>query len=121
MVVESGFRVELVDANTKISYKEHTKDGKTYAEVEPDAEYFVNLQKIELLPEDHYIVELYVDDQNLGWHVELDGNEIAEEPDYFGLCLVINWIESSRALKFVKSKLVVSDETDNSTSPALFG
>ncbi len=53
MVVEGGFRVELVDANTKIPYKEHTKDGKTYVEGDPDAEYFVSLLKVAVLPEDH--------------------------------------------------------------------
>jgi hypothetical protein len=73
MVVESGFRVELVDANSKIPYKEHTKYGKTYAEVEPDADYFVSLQKIAALPADHYVVCTSVDDQFAGLAVEQNG------------------------------------------------
>jgi hypothetical protein len=122
MVVEGGFRVELVDAINKIPYKEHTKDGKTYVEGEPDAEYFVSLQKIAVLPEDHYIVHLFVDDQNLGWYVKRDGDEIDEEPNCFGLFQRVKKVKSSKALKFVKPQIVVSDETEhNSTSQAVFG
>jgi hypothetical protein len=125
MVIEGGFRIELVDANSKIPYKEHTKDGKTYAEVEPDAEYFVSLQKIAVLPEDHYIVDLLVENQTLGWYVPLSGPEIDDAPMEFGLLQRVNGVTSSRALKFVKPQIAVIDKiTDNSKTtqqPALFG
>jgi hypothetical protein len=40
MVIQGSFifRVELVEANSNMPYKEHVKDGKTYVEVEPNAE-----------------------------------------------------------------------------------
>jgi hypothetical protein len=85
MVVEGGFRVELVDVNTKIPYKEHTKDGKTYVEGDPDAEYFVSLLTVAVLPEDHYIIDLFVGNQDLGWYCERDGDAIYDTPDYYGL------------------------------------
>jgi hypothetical protein len=43
MVKKGRFSVELVSADTRIAFMEHTKDDKTYAEVEPDVEYFVRL------------------------------------------------------------------------------
>lgn len=43
MVVQGNFKVELIDATTKQPFKEHTSKGKTYAEVEPDAEYFIRI------------------------------------------------------------------------------
>jgi hypothetical protein len=33
MVKNGRFTVELVAADTKVAFQEHTKDGKTYAEV----------------------------------------------------------------------------------------
>jgi hypothetical protein len=41
MVQVGDFSVHLVDAETKTPFKEHVKDGKTYAEVEPDIDYFI--------------------------------------------------------------------------------
>jgi len=38
------FTVELVAADTKVAFKEHTaSDGQVYAEVEPDMDYFISL------------------------------------------------------------------------------
>jgi hypothetical protein len=48
MGVKGGFCVELVEAVSKERYKEHIKDG--CAEVEPELEYFVNIEKIQKLP-----------------------------------------------------------------------
>ena len=46
MVVRNGYQVQLVDARTKIPFKEHEKDGKIYVEAEPDAEYFIAIRRI---------------------------------------------------------------------------
>ena len=44
MVKVGDFKVELVAADTKEAFKEHTApDGQVYAEVEPDMDYFVSL------------------------------------------------------------------------------
>jgi hypothetical protein len=44
MVKVGNFTVELVEAETKESFKEHTaSDGQAYAEeVEPDMDYFIS-------------------------------------------------------------------------------
>lgn len=46
MVKKGPFTVEIIDAYTKQAFKEHndTNDGKIYAEVEPDAEYFIRVK-----------------------------------------------------------------------------
>ena len=44
MVKKGRFTVELVSADAKVAFMEHTKDGKTYAEVEPEVEYFVRIE-----------------------------------------------------------------------------
>jgi hypothetical protein len=40
--------VEMVEADSKTPFKEHRRksDGKMFAEVEPDIEYFVRIQKV---------------------------------------------------------------------------
>ena len=44
MVKVGDFTVELVAADTKVAFKEHTaSDGQVYAEVEPDMDYFISL------------------------------------------------------------------------------
>jgi hypothetical protein len=46
MVIVNDFEFQLVSAKDKIPFKEYTKDGKTYVEVEPDAEYFLSVKKV---------------------------------------------------------------------------
>ncbi|GKY92179.1 hypothetical protein MPSEU_000189200 [Mayamaea pseudoterrestris] len=46
MVIRSGFEVQLVHADSKLPFKEHEKDGKIYVEVEPDAEYFIAIRRL---------------------------------------------------------------------------
>jgi hypothetical protein len=124
MVAQSGFRIELVEANTKKAYKEHVKDGKVYAEVEPDAEYFVSVQKISKLSEERYAYEVRVDDHNLGWTYEINGESIEEDPAYVGLCQEdSDSVLSHRALKFVKPAFVnaINSDTGTSSPPPLFG
>jgi hypothetical protein len=41
----SNFCVQLVEAETKHPFKEHYKDGHTYVEVEPKAQYFIKIQR----------------------------------------------------------------------------
>ena len=43
MVRTGRCTVALVRADTNPAFMEHPKDGKTYAEVEPEVEYFVRL------------------------------------------------------------------------------
>jgi hypothetical protein len=123
MVIQAGFRVELVEAKTKKPYKEHTsKDGKVYVEAEPDAEYFVSVQKITKISEKHCLYVPYVDDQSLGWQGKAAGEGIATKPTYFGLCQDAQGVLSSIALKFVKPSYVNRNDSKNSSPPTqLFG
>ena len=70
MVVAGKFKVEVVYAETKIPFKEHTAttDGDTYVEVEPDAEYFVD---IESKSEDPVVAYIRIDGKDLGYNVTL--------------------------------------------------
>jgi len=44
MVRTGRCTVGLVGADTNAAFMKHTKDGKTYAEVEPEVEYFVRIE-----------------------------------------------------------------------------
>ena len=46
MVVHDGFRVSLFDPHTEKNHEEFIKDGITYVEASPDAEYFIDLECI---------------------------------------------------------------------------
>jgi hypothetical protein len=46
MVVKGDFKVELVNAKTKVPFREHTSRGKVYVEVEPGSEYFILVQAV---------------------------------------------------------------------------
>ncbi|CAB9521718.1 expressed unknown protein [Seminavis robusta] len=47
MVVAGNYSVRIVNAETKEPFKEHTgPDGKVYAEVEPDMEYFIEVEVV---------------------------------------------------------------------------
>jgi hypothetical protein len=99
MVVRGGVTIELVDAAAKIPFKEHTKDGEVYVEVEPDAEYFIKLAKNEKTRSKW--LELTADGTDLGYYVEYlkDG---CHSEGLYGLRSVANGIESDIALKFVE-------------------
>mmetsp|Transcript_577 Transcript_577/g.1032 ORF Transcript_577/g.1032 Transcript_577/m.1032 type:complete len:258 (+) Transcript_577:138-911(+) len=65
MVCSGKFKLELIDADTNRPFTEHHgKDGKTYAEVEPEIEYFLRISST-----DPRIVCLTcsVDDKDLGY------------------------------------------------------
>ena len=46
MVRQGDFEISIVLADTKIPFKEHTKDGKVYVEVEPDEDYFISMKPV---------------------------------------------------------------------------
>jgi hypothetical protein len=120
MVVQGGFRVELVEADSKQPYKEHVKDGKSYAEVEPDVEYFVSIEKIVDLPKKRYVVDFLVDNQGLGYIWYPEGDETTDgQPRYFGLYQREDGAVAERALKFVQPPLEIKDSATE--MPPFFG
>jgi hypothetical protein len=122
MVFQGGFRVELVEADSKQPYKEHVKDGKSYAEVEPDVEYFVSIEKIVDLPKKRYVVECLVDNQDLGYVWYPEGDETSDDqPRYFGLYQREDGVTKERALKFVQPPLLQIRDSDETEMPPFFG
>jgi hypothetical protein len=110
MVKNGRFSVELVSADTKIAFQEHTKDGKTtYAEVEPEVEYFVRLGA-DVGP--RVRARIYVDGMYLGYRTTV-GSPEEEKSYYFGLWSSDGISSAHQALKFVRAKIFNSaDDTE---------
>jgi hypothetical protein len=108
MVVKGDFKIELVEAQTKVPYKEHTKDGKTYAEVEPNAEYFISIQRIRAVNfvNQNIMVRFAVNGNNLGWSKTYNSNSMNKEPTCYGLYECKDGVISDRALRFVKPEIL---------------
>jgi hypothetical protein len=110
MVKKGRFSVELVTANTKISFQEHTKDGKTYAEVEPEVEYFVRLGAEAGPP---VAARIYVDGKDLGYWAIVGSPEEKRSKDN-GLWSFDGVSSTEQALKFAQAKVFNSaDDTKN--------
>ena len=108
MVVAGKFKVEVVYAETKIPFKEHTAttDGDTYVEVEPDAEYFVD---IESKSEDPVVAYIRIDGKDLGYNVTL-----RKKQNYLSGLVSKDELggTSKQALKFVKINVFHKSEGD---------
>jgi hypothetical protein len=100
MVQVECFKFELVDATTKIPFKEHTKEGKTYVEVEPGAEYFISMQKIAKTETDVSIS--YSIDAGIDNFVSFVKNYISHEPYYAGIHSRVGGIVTQTSLVFAK-------------------
>ena len=69
MVVVGNFSACIVNAEDKKAFKEHTgPGGKTFAEVEPGVEYFIEVEVIGGDPNSRYYFEFSVDGRSLGYH-----------------------------------------------------
>jgi hypothetical protein len=73
MVQQGNFKLEVVYADSKVPFKEHLDaiKGKTYAEVEPDIDYFIRVtnhgaRKV--------VIKFTVDGNDLGFKQSLKGN-----------------------------------------------
>lgn len=99
MVVQGNFKVELIDATTKQPFKEHTSKGKTYAEVEPDAEYFIRITTSYPSTVKAYFE---VDGENLGYckRIPYGSEKIA------GLWTREKGKETTTALRFQKASVL---------------
>ena len=65
MVRQGWFEIELINAETKVPFKEHTHtDGRTYAEVEPDTDYFIHVRSHK---NKKVILKFSVDGKDLGY------------------------------------------------------
>ena len=104
MVQHGDFTIELVEAHSKIPFKEHMHDGKTYVEVEPDAEYFISIAKpgaVEFRQIATLRVEIHVDGKFLGSYSTYKTTSKYCNPVFQGTWTYENGTSSHTALKFV--------------------
>lgn len=119
MVQEGDFLFELVDAETKLPFKEHVKDDKVYVEVEPDAEYFIKLRKVGSTgfgtSSGKIVCEFHVDGKSLGYQRTYSDRDPSTCEDYFdGIFERRNGCDHITALKFMKAQVI--DEKDGATT-----
>jgi len=117
MVLAAGFKFELVHADSKIPFQEHPHAGKIYVEVEPGAEYFVSIQKVDKTETDVYL-GFSVDGGNPLSYIQYPKKSLDKDPWYRGLMRVENGISSQTALEFVKPKL---SDSSNSSERLMMG
>jgi hypothetical protein len=100
MVKEGLFTVQLVEAKSKAPYKEFTKDGSTFVEVEPDAEYWIRVEKEQGTDEEiaAYGMHLAIDGVNLGFRVDWFRDK--RPPRYLGLWERKSGSHTYKALRF---------------------
>lgn len=98
MVKQGDFSVELVYADSKTPFPEHTaSDGSTYVEVEPDAEYFIRIHSDR---KSSVLSELSVDGSPLQYWATLTREYTHDD---FGLWSFKDGKSSFQALRFVKA------------------
>jgi hypothetical protein len=107
MVRQGGFKVLLVHPETKQPYKEHEKDGKVFAEVEPHAEYMIQFQ-VENDPapktsgKTMVYVTFEVDGVNLGYYQTV---KVGDDPQEAGYYEYRHGVETETALRFERPKI----------------
>jgi hypothetical protein len=117
MVQSEDFKIELVYADTKMPFKEHTKDGKIFVEVEPDVEYFISIQQNGASRGGATVSTLSVDGTDLGYRRL--SSRCANEPTYEGVFSRENGFTTIKALKFTKP--LISQDGTNVTRGLLMG
>jgi hypothetical protein len=105
MVQQGDFKVELVDAITKVPFIEHTRDnGDTFVEAEPKAEYLIRFEKTAAVASAHVpflCIDFFVDGGDLcvrrnicGTTIDCAGGGLYGPKDF----VHGNWVE--HALRF---------------------
>jgi hypothetical protein len=117
MVQRGNFKIELVYADTKMPFIEHTKDEKIYVEVEPDVEYFISIQRTATSQGDYTLSDIFVDDEYLGYRYP--SLKRTDKPMYCGLLTKGKGLQTMKALKFTKPK--ISEDGTNVKRDLLMG
>jgi hypothetical protein len=102
MVKFGAFDIQLVHAESHEPFKEHLKEHKTYVEVEPDAEYFLHIKKIETT-ETPLVLRYFIDGKDLGYQSWFKCGTSTGK-DFRGIMHQRDGVEVHKALKFVKPK-----------------
>ena len=116
MVVVDNFKFQIVstedDNKTPFKEWESKTNLETYVEVEPDAEYFLSVEKVQLSSTSLYC-EYYVDGKFLGYYDAFPVNRNLG-PRFRGIFSRSNSsVETMKALKFVKASFHSSNKEDS--------
>jgi hypothetical protein len=103
MVVVGDTEIKIVWADTKTPFPEHHKDGATYIEVEPDADYFVHIKRVSVNFPAPIACCVDIDGQNLGWNIFF--KNINRNGCCIGLREKSDQSLCHRCLRFVKPKI----------------
>ncbi|GKY92223.1 hypothetical protein MPSEU_000193500 [Mayamaea pseudoterrestris] len=106
MVIRSGFEVQLVHADSKLPFKEHEKDGKIYVEVEPDAEYFIAVRRVDMSGPQAILGSYKLDGKALGYYSTHTAVETM--PRFLGIVSRTNGIEKKNAFRFSKPRMATN-------------
>ena len=117
MVLIEDFEFQLVsadggDTGTNTPFMEHTKGSKTYVEVEPDAEYFLSIRKVQV-SSSALVCEFKVDGEHLRYHTTFQPKTVQGSPQLQGLVSRSNGIQTNTALQFVKASFATSTCVSN--------
>ena len=114
MVQHGDFVVELVEANTKMPFKEHSHDDKTFFEVEPDQEYFIAIRKQSTKHSSGMVAaKCYVDGQDLGYKTPYEGGRKYASFTFLGCWKVNSQTSTMTALKFVEMRKSASSAEED--------
>ena len=120
MVLIGDFEIQLVEATSKMPYKEHNKNGKTYFEVEPKAEYYIGFKKVRnssyYTNAENLSLSFDIDGQRLGWCQPFGNHEIDQNYRYYGLLENNNGGYSFRALCFIKPEITNSSTANHNNA-----
>lgn len=122
MVQHGDFLIQLVEAESKAPFKEHYHEGKTFVEVEPDAEYFISITKTgstEVYPCQRLAVGLCVDGKPLNYAMTINTRYETTHPFFKGIFTYENGVATQTGLKFVtppKAQEPVAYAAENKTS-----
>lgn len=91
--------VQLIHAETDTKFQQHTKDGRTFCEVEPNVDYWI---QVTLRPSvsvgKTYLVSISVDGQKLGYYIPFSDNNFY--PTRHGIFKKVNGHGIKQALHF---------------------
>ncbi len=111
-MIVNDFEFKLVSAEDKTPFQEHQKDGKTFVEVEPDAEYFMSIRTVRP-PSIDLCCIFKIDGKNLGYNLTIHSGRA--ESFNLGTASWSNGVERSKALKFVEASFRTRDAGIGST------
>ena len=104
MVQQGDFSLQLVESASKMPFPEHHHDGKTYAEVEPNVEYFIAMSKprAQSNASGHIMItQLLVDGTPLNYGLSCSADKLQPIPRYLGLLQYEHGVSTHVGLKFV--------------------